>query len=67
MVINCSEPIPNLSCASLHAPTPQVLEKTYLLEPEDEVIPKQFIGCKIDWKDAALDPTVEQVRAFYCL
>lgn len=40
----------------------KVLEKAYILEPEEDVIPKKFIGCKIDWKDPAVDPTVEQVR-----
>mmetsp|Transcript_7295 Transcript_7295/g.18064 ORF Transcript_7295/g.18064 Transcript_7295/m.18064 type:complete len:352 (-) Transcript_7295:342-1397(-) len=42
--------------------TNKVLEKTYILEPEDDLIPKNFLGTKIDWKDAALDVTTEQKK-----
>ena len=42
----------------------QTLEKTYVLEPTDDVIPKKFIGSKINWKDSSVDPTVEQVRSW---
>jgi len=37
------------------------LTKTYVLQPEDEIVPKQFIGCKIDWKEGK-DVTVEEVK-----
>eukprot|EP00199_Chlamydomonas_sp_CCMP681_P001774 CAMPEP_0119116616 /NCGR_PEP_ID=MMETSP1180-20130426/52385_1 /TAXON_ID=3052 ORGANISM="Chlamydomonas cf sp, Strain CCMP681" /NCGR_SAMPLE_ID=MMETSP1180 /ASSEMBLY_ACC=CAM_ASM_000741 /LENGTH=359 /DNA_ID=CAMNT_0007105787 /DNA_START=37 /DNA_END=1116 /DNA_ORIENTATION=+ len=37
----------------------KTLEKTYMLEPEEDIIPKKFIGQKIDWKESSLDPTVE--------
>jgi hypothetical protein len=33
-----------------------------VLEPEDDVIPKRFEGCTIEWKDPSMDVTVEQVR-----
>lgn len=39
----------------------QVLEKTYVLQPEDDIVPKEFIGCKINWKEGK-DVTFEQVR-----
>lgn len=39
-----------------------VLEKTFLLEEEDEFVPRQFIGCKIDWKKAEMDTTMEAVK-----
>lgn len=29
--------------------------------PEDEIVPKEFVGCKIDWKEGK-DVTMEQVR-----
>jgi len=41
--------------------TNKTLEKTYILEPEDDVVPKQFVGCTIDWKEGQ-DVTVEQVK-----
>jgi hypothetical protein len=40
----------------------KTLTKKYVLEPEDDVIPKKFEGCKINWKDDKLNPTVEAVR-----
>ncbi len=49
-----------LTTAWLH--TCQTLSKTYTVEPEDEVVPKKFVGCKINWKDPSLDVTVEQVQ-----
>ncbi len=39
----------------------QVLEKTYIMEPEDDIVPKEFIGCKIEWKEGK-DVTMEQVK-----
>jgi len=45
----------------------QTLEKSYILEPEEDVIPKRFVGCKIEWKDPALDVTVEQVGRGGCV
>lgn len=39
----------------------QVLEKTYLLEPEDDVVPKRFIGTPIQWKEGR-DVTVEEQK-----
>ena len=44
----------------------QTLEKTYVLEAEDDIVPKQFIGCSIDWKQGQ-DVTVEQVGRCYVL
>ncbi len=44
-------------------PATQTLTKRYIVEPEDDIIPKQFIGCEINWKDVALNPTVEQVTS----
>jgi hypothetical protein len=41
----------------------QVLEKAYILEPEDDVIPKRFTGTEIKWKDPSLNPTVEMVSS----
>ena len=38
-----------------------VLVKTYILEPEDDIVPKEFIGCKIDWAEGK-DVTTEQVK-----
>lgn len=38
----------------------QVLTKTYILQPEDDIVPKEFVGCKINWKEGK-DVTVEQV------
>ena len=32
----------------------------YVLQPEDDIVPKEFIGCKIDWKEGK-DVTFEQV------
>lgn len=32
-----------------------------MLEPEEDIVPKEFIGCKVEWKDPALDPTTTQV------
>ena len=32
-----------------------------MLQPEDDIVPKEFIGCKIDWKEGK-DVTFEQVR-----
>eukprot|EP00983_Pelagomonas_calceolata_P049053 1141325-Pelagomonas_calceolata.AAC.3 len=40
----------------------QTLEKSYILEPEEDVIPKRFEGCAIEWKDPSLDVTVELSR-----
>ncbi len=37
-----------------------MLTKTYVLMPEDEIVPKEFVGCKIDWKEGK-DVTMEQV------
>jgi len=37
----------------------KTLEKSYILEPEEDVIPKRFEGCAIEWKDPSLDVTVE--------
>ena len=37
------------------------MEKTYLLQPEDDIVPKEFIGCKISWKEGK-DVTMEQVK-----
>lgn len=39
----------------------KVLEKTYLLEPEDDVVPKRFIGTPIQWKEGR-DVTVEEQK-----
>lgn len=39
----------------------QTLEKTYILEEEEDIIPKKFLGTKINWKDSKVDPTVEAV------
>lgn len=41
--------------------TDPVLVKTYILEPEDDIVPKEFIGCKINWNEGK-DVTVEQVK-----
>jgi len=41
--------------------TNTVLEKTYIVEPEDDIVPKEFIGCKIHWKEGK-DVTFEQVK-----
>jgi nucleosome assembly protein 1-like 1 len=38
------------------------LEKTYIVEPEDDIVPKEFIGCKIHWKEGK-DVTFEQVNS----
>ena len=42
----------------------QVLTKTYILQPEDDIVPKEFVGCKINWKEGK-DVTVEQVGRFW--
>lgn len=40
----------------------QVLEKTYVLEAEDDIVPKAFSGCKISWKSVAQNVTVEESK-----
>jgi len=49
------------------ATAPQMLEKSYILEPEEDVIPKKFVGSQISWKDPAMDVTVEQVCVCVCV
>jgi len=44
-----------------------MLEKSYILEPEEDVIPKKFVGSQISWKDPAMDVTVEQVCVCVCV
>ncbi|MEW5306877.1 MAG: hypothetical protein WDW36_009314 [Sanguina aurantia] len=39
----------------------QTLSKTYILEPEEEVVPKKFTGTAISWKEGK-DVTVEVVK-----
>ncbi|KAG2434978.1 hypothetical protein HYH02_011977 [Chlamydomonas schloesseri] len=41
--------------------TNSVLEKVYLLEPEDDVVPKAFTGTVINWKEGR-DVTVEEQK-----
>lgn len=40
----------------------KVLEKTYLLEAEDDVVPKAFTGCTINWSSPSKDVTVEEQK-----
>ncbi|KAJ9530770.1 hypothetical protein QJQ45_014913 [Haematococcus lacustris] len=48
------------------APNPylrnKVLEKTYELEADVEVVPKRFLGCPLEWTNPSMDPTVEQIK-----
>ena len=32
-----------------------------MLQPEDDIVPKEFIGCKIDWKEGkdVTDPMLD--------
>ncbi|GLC42059.1 hypothetical protein PLESTB_001063600 [Pleodorina starrii] len=41
--------------------TNKVLEKVYMLEPEDDVVPKRFTGTTIAWKEGR-DVTVEETK-----
>eukprot|EP00798_Chlamydomonas_sp_ICE-L_P003281 gene3281-13306_t len=41
--------------------TNATLEKTYMLEPTEDLIPVKFVGCEIDWNQGK-DTTVEQVK-----
>ncbi|GLI62336.1 hypothetical protein VaNZ11_004945 [Volvox africanus] len=39
----------------------RILEKVYVLEPEDDVVPKRFTGTSISWKEGR-DVTVEETK-----